>query len=512
MLTATGSRQVQYEPWILAPFGWAGSGSGLMPEPATKAVWFKAWQWPREAVDFALEEETGSLPAWVVWLWFVQEPGTGAHLLVRHPAAEEAARPAHSPAEMVSVVRAHLSLSMVEAAAALEVERPTIYAWLAGRSEPQDRNRRRLHRLFEVARHWSRLSSSPVGGRLRHPDEHGTSLLDLLRSGRFEEAEGRLDALAKTRPAEERRRARSIQDVLAHHGLEERIRPSREEIDRLTGKRTAPVVVPEAPRAPDDATDILPNGWRQGSIAPQDLADALRQDQQLEIQGDSLLLVASHDCDVTNASFEVEPDVEFLIARPVGARNGTFTRGKNPRRLHLEVVTPDGPRPFEVACGDRVRTSRRRLIGLRPLDGHGLRPQDRRLLAQWLARRYDRAAFPSAFDARWKPVRDKIRRLLQRTGQFVDHVFITVEDTELPEGETYRIVVRGLCRSRMPPTRPGGRRPRSAWTAWLAFWTARRHRGAGQRPRGRGRVHPARPRTVGLGLAERRRRLTAAAP
>jgi hypothetical protein len=241
MLAATGSKRLQYEPWILAPFGWPGSGSALMPEAATKGVWLTAWQLRGEAIELALEEGTGSVPAWMAWLWLVQEPATGAHVQVRHPAVEETAGGlAHSPAEMLGVVRAHLSLSMVEVAVALDVERPTIYAWLADRSEPQERNRRRLHRLFDVARRWNRLSNSPLGACLRYPDEHGTSLLDLLRSGRFEEAEGRLDALARTGPAEERRKVRSIQDVLARHGLEERIRPSRDEIDRLTGKRRAP--------------------------------------------------------------------------------------------------------------------------------------------------------------------------------------------------------------------------------------------------------------------------------
>jgi hypothetical protein len=124
--------------------------------------------------------------------------------------------------------------------------------------------------------------------------------------------------------------------------------------------------------------------------------------------------------------------------------NGTFTRGKSPRRLHLEFETPEGLRPFGVAVGDRIAISRRRLVERRPWESHSLRSQDRRLLAQWLAKRYDRAAFPAAFDARWKPVRDKIRRLLGRTGHFVDGVFLTVEDRELPEEETYSIVVRGV--------------------------------------------------------------------
>jgi transcriptional regulator with XRE-family HTH domain len=242
MLEAFGSKQPQYQPWIFAPFGCLGSGSTAIPESTAKAVW-RAHQLPAEVIWLAQEEDlTGSALAWITWLWLSGKPATTASVEVRQPAVGEAAGAlTHSPAEMLGAVRAHLSLSMVEAAAALEVERPTIYAWLAGRSEPQERNRKRLQRLFEVSRRWRRLSNSPLGARLRHPDEEGTSLLDLLRSGRFEEAEGRLDALAGIRaPSQVERKPRSIEEVLARHGLEERIRPSREEIDRLTGKHSDP--------------------------------------------------------------------------------------------------------------------------------------------------------------------------------------------------------------------------------------------------------------------------------
>jgi transcriptional regulator with XRE-family HTH domain len=141
---------------------------------------------------------------------------------------------------MLAQVRAHLSLSMGEVASALEVERPTVYAWLAGRAEPHERNRRRLQRLFDVALRWNRLSNAPLGSRLRHPDEQGTSVLDLLRSGRFAEAAARLDTLARTALPERAAKAPSVGQVLARHGLQDRIRPSRDEIDRLTGKRIAP--------------------------------------------------------------------------------------------------------------------------------------------------------------------------------------------------------------------------------------------------------------------------------
>jgi hypothetical protein len=202
--------------------------------------------------------------------------------------------------------------------------------------------------------------------------------------------------------------------------------------------------VAEPPRATDDAAELLGHGWRQGSIAPPAVAQAVRNDEHVTIPEDALLLIASHDCDVTNPSLAVEPDVEFLVARPVPRLDGNLTRGKNPRRLHMEIQTPDGPCPFEIAANGRIQTDRRRLLGHGPLEGHSLRPDDRQLVARWLAKRYDRAAFPGAFDARWKPAQKKIRRLFEHTGQFLDGVFLALPGEELPEHEPYRTVVRGL--------------------------------------------------------------------
>jgi hypothetical protein len=205
--------------------------------------------------------------------------------------------------------------------------------------------------------------------------------------------------------------------------------------------------VAEAPPViedPNDAHRIFANGWRQGSVVPQDLVEALRREEAPDIAIDALLLVASHDCDVTNGKFDVEPDVELLIARPLAQMDGVCTRGKNPRRLHMEIQTPEGPRPFEFEAGGRLRTGRRRLLTQTPKQGYKLRPQDRRVLAQWLAKRYDRAAFPAAFEARWRRVRERLVRLLRRTGHHVEAIFITVGDQELPEGEAYSIVIRGV--------------------------------------------------------------------
>lgn len=234
---ATGSDPARYFPWILAPFGMPGSA-------ATSALTPSVW-WAQEARVERLEaclllDATASGLMLKAWNLLCHE-ATGGWTIHAGPPREHTPALSRSPAEMLAVVRAHLAPSIVETAFVLGVERPTIYAWMSGRSEPHERNRRRLHELFGFAMKWSRLSPSPLGVRLRHPDERGVSIVDLLRSNRFEEAGERLGALARLEAvATEAPRAASVRSVLARHGLEERVRPNSDEVDRLSGKRIAP--------------------------------------------------------------------------------------------------------------------------------------------------------------------------------------------------------------------------------------------------------------------------------
>ena len=145
------------------------------------------------------------------------------------------------PAEMLAAIRALLSLTVVETAQVLEVERPTVYAWLAGRAEPQARNRERLQQVFRVARDWSRLSNRPLGCAVRYLDDEGNSVLSLLAERRDDEATSLLASLARREArAESPRPVASVRDVLMKRGLGDRIRPSMEEVNRITGKRLGP--------------------------------------------------------------------------------------------------------------------------------------------------------------------------------------------------------------------------------------------------------------------------------
>jgi hypothetical protein len=202
-------------------------------------------------------------------------------------------------------------------------------------------------------------------------------------------------------------------------------------------------VVAESPDS-DDAREIADRGWRQFSVVPPVLLQELRADLPNGLPADAVLLVASHDCDVANPSFEAEPQVELLVARYVDAIDGNLTHGKNPRRLQLDLQTPAGARPCEVSVNDKCWVSRRGLMRHRPFDGHSLAPSDRRMTARWLSKRYDRAAFPNAFNERLSGARAQVRQLLRRSGQHLEGLYVAVPEEELPVGQPYELLLQGL--------------------------------------------------------------------
>lgn len=140
-----------------------------------------------------------------------------------------------TPSSMLTRVRSRLSLTMVETASVLQVERPTVYAWLAGRAEPQPRNRHRIERLYELSNAWARLTSRPLGDLVRTQGEGGFSLVELLQADRYEEAAARLERLAsQTEDSPSARRVAEMDRLLKKLRLTGRTAEQSAEIDRIT--------------------------------------------------------------------------------------------------------------------------------------------------------------------------------------------------------------------------------------------------------------------------------------
>lgn len=155
-----------------------------------------------------------------------------------------------------------------------------------------------------------------------------------------------------------------------------------------------------------DSGQLMELGWRQGAILDRQLALSAwdHAPDRLDADEQDHLVVASHDCDILNASLAKEPLVEVLRARVPDAAAGQrshHSAGRNPRALRLSEVAVRGDAiALDFVVHDRWEIPRELLMEEAP--AARLPDGKRRLVAEWLAKRYIRAAFPTAFDARWR--------------------------------------------------------------------------------------------------------------
>lgn len=129
-------------------------------------------------------------------------------------------------ADLLSRVRAHLSLNTTELAQSLRIERATIYGWMKGSHTPRSEHRQRLTTLAHLAETWTRLYHEPLQD-LKHALIEGSStLLDLLSAPDLNEIQikrvlakladrRKTDAESKTAEAE-----KSIHEIARERGWE----------------------------------------------------------------------------------------------------------------------------------------------------------------------------------------------------------------------------------------------------------------------------------------------------
>lgn len=143
---------------------------------------------------------------------------------------------------MLADIRAAFSLNVTQLALVLQVERPTIYAWLAGEQIPLIENRRRVAAVWELASVWMRLTNRPLGDRLRlrvYGDEDLLSLLQAapLRAVAIERALRELAKEPSKLPTEPGGKGRELDARLGRSGPS----PSaRERVSVITGRRLGP--------------------------------------------------------------------------------------------------------------------------------------------------------------------------------------------------------------------------------------------------------------------------------
>ena len=156
----------------------------------------------------------------------------------------------------------------------------------------------------------------------------------------------------------------------------------------------------------------------------------------IEVHCSDLLIVTSHDCDVLNPSLQKEPFVEVLAAHQVDAIGRMQMSGRNPRSLQFTVADDDRLVPVSCSAHRRWAVSRELLLEDEPQ--LQLPDRERRLVVEWLAKRYIRAAFPSAFDQRWHSGLRSWQKLLQRLSEWVQGVYLRLNTlAELDDSNPY---------------------------------------------------------------------------
>lgn len=142
------------------------------------------------------------------------------------------------------------------------------------------------------------------------------------------------------------------------------------------------------------------------------------------------LIVTSHDCDIVNARLDREPVVEVLRAVP-GHREEPDQQqhwGRSPRQWQVAVPLESGAVTLECQVHERWTIPREWLAEEEP--ARVLPPDERRAMAEWLAKRYIRPAFPSAFDQRWHSKLKQWFQLLKRESALVQGVYLRLSSSE----------------------------------------------------------------------------------
>ena len=190
-----------------------------------------------------------------------------------------------------------------------------------------------------------------------------------------------------------------------------------------------------------DSAEIAKRGWRQGAILGDALAKLAREcsPRTVDVDNSDWLVLTSHDCDIVNASIDKEPVVEVLRMSVAAIRKVDRRQswGRNPRTFQLASEAREAPVVLSCSVHDRWTIPRALLMQERP--AACLPDKERRLVAEWLAKRYIRAAFPTEFDRRWRSKLKDWQKLLRKHSEWMQGVYLRLDTLgELPTNTPYR--------------------------------------------------------------------------
>ena len=194
-------------------------------------------------------------------------------------------------------------------------------------------------------------------------------------------------------------------------------------------------------------------GWRQGMVVQLSDNAGIFKFIGLRHIEDLILIIASQSCDIANNNIEVDPYIEFSIARRIQNLNGSFTHNKNPRVLHanLQSYTENTDfahvQPIEIKAFEKHCAPKEYFANLSPNTDILLNAMDLEAYVSWLASRYSRPALPTEFNNRIATAdpKDKLRKKAKGTNTALSGIYVEITpDTEILPDQNYSVNLLGL--------------------------------------------------------------------
>jgi hypothetical protein len=201
--------------------------------------------------------------------------------------------------------------------------------------------------------------------------------------------------------------------------------------------------------APFSSKAVGEKGWRQGAVLGPALKLIANRCKPNRIAGteEEWLVVTSHDCDILNDQLDKEPVVEVIRGVPTSdpEPNHQQAGGRNPRVLQVKAKdSANNAIVLRFSVHERWTLAREHLATEAP--STFVPDPQRRIIAEWLAKRYIRSAFPSAFDERWRAKLNKWTNLLKKHSEYIQGVYIRLNTLiELKEDSKYKVAFIVAC-------------------------------------------------------------------
>lgn len=202
-----------------------------------------------------------------------------------------------------------------------------------------------------------------------------------------------------------------------------------------------------------DVVQAIKNGaWWQGAV----INTKRMAHHQAEADGVDFWIVASQTCNLYNSNLEKIPNFEVLAAKIIDACNPQFTKGDNPRILHLEAISENSTIYLEVDIQKRAWLPREIMADLvapdylvcdafAEHDPNWIKKQWLDLFSGWIGRSYTRVALPDEFNTSLNDCRIKevIEKKLTKNANDLYGIYISL----LPDADGPWNGILGL----MPP-------------------------------------------------------------